>query len=301
MPALREHCVDRVRRRGELVEHAAQAPAAKVLAHFPQRAPREPAPGERPVVQHGSVVALDARRHAQRNDAPVDGELPAARLVAVAAEGQAFVLREIVRRARHPASRQVVGAGDDEAPVLRQVHADEARVVERADAHRDVDVLVDDVRDAVGEFEGDRHLRMRFEERRHERSDVHATEAGRGGDAQVPARLDSAERYRRLCVVQVAQQSLAVFEEGAALEGERDAPRGSHEQAHAQARFERVDATTDHGRRHAFGARGRAQAALRGDRDEGLDLAESRHCGPIRLQRLDYCKKVKAEPIPIDF
>jgi hypothetical protein len=87
---------------------------------------------------------------------------------------------------------------------------------------------------------------------------------------------------------QVGQQALAVFQEGAALVGERDAPRGAQQQLHAQAFFQRVDAPADHRRRHALGQRGGGQAALGGHRHEGFDLLE-----PVHGRRL--CIKLKHE------
>jgi len=76
-------------------------------------------------------------------------------------------------------------------------------------------------------------------------------------------------------------QALAVFEEGAALVRERDAARGAHQQLHAQPLLQRIEAATHDGGGHALRARGRRQAALGGNRDEGFELLELVHAAPI--------------------
>jgi hypothetical protein len=75
----------------------------------------------------------------------------------------------------------------------------------------------------------------------------------------------------------VGEQALAVFEKGAALVREADAPRGAHEQFDAQVRLERVDAPPDQRGRHALSARCGAQAAARGHGDEGGKRLELVH------------------------
>jgi hypothetical protein len=80
-----------------------------------------------------------------------------------------------------------------------------------------------------------------------------AAEAARRRHTQVAARFHAASADAGFGAGQVGQQALAVFEEGAAFVGERDAPRGAHQQLDAQARLQRVDAPADHRRRHALG------------------------------------------------
>jgi len=106
---------------------------------------------------------------------------------------------------------------------------------------------------------------------------VRAAEAGRRRQFQVPARLDAAETDRRLGVGEVVQEALAVFEKGLAFEGQGQLARRAREQAHAEARFERIEAAADDRRRHALGARGCRQAAARRRFDEGSDLLELIH------------------------
>jgi hypothetical protein len=111
----------------------------------------------------------------------------------------------------------------------------------------------------------------------HERRHVPPAEAGRGGDAQVAARLHAAGAHAGLGGRQVGQQALAVLEEGAALVGERDAAGGAHQQLHAQAFLQRIDATAHHRGGDALGGGRRGEAALGGHRDEGFDLLELVH------------------------
>jgi hypothetical protein len=88
-----------------------------------------------------------------------------------------------------------------------------------------------------------------------------AAEAGRRGQAQVTTRFHAAFGHAGLGVVEVGDQALAVFQEGAALVGQGDAPGGAGQQLDAQPGLQRVHAPADDGRRHALGLGGRAERA----------------------------------------
>ena len=78
-----------------------------------------------------------------------------------------------------------------------------------------------------------------------------AAEARRRGDAQVAGGLDPAFGHAGLGIGHIGQQALAVFQKGAALMGEGEAPGGAHQQLHAQAFLQGVDAPPHHRGRHA--------------------------------------------------
>ncbi len=172
---------------------------------------------------------------------------------------------------------QVIGTRHHHAPVLRQLDADQAGVGQFADADGAVDALVHQVDQAVGEVEVDRHLGVGIEELHDQRRDVPAAEAGRRGEAQMAARLDAAQAHRRLGIAEFAQYALAILEVGAALEGQRHAPRRAQQQLDAEARFQRIQAAAHHPRRHALGGRGGGQAAAVGHGNEGFDLLQAAH------------------------
>jgi hypothetical protein len=146
-----------------------------------------------------------------------------------------------------------------------------------ADAHGAVDAFIDEIDKAIRQIQRHRHLGIGVEEFRHVRRDVDAAEAGRRREFQMPAGLDAAEADRRLGVGQVVEQALTILQEGLAFEGKRQLACGAHQQAYAQARLQRIEATADDRRRHALGARRRREAAARGGFDESADLLELVH------------------------
>jgi hypothetical protein len=78
-------------------------------------------------------------------------------------------------------------------------------------------------------------------------------EAGRRRDLDVPARLDAAQAHRGLGVGEVVEDALAVFQKGAALEGQAELAGGAQQQFDPQALLQRVDAPPHHRRGHALG------------------------------------------------
>lgn len=58
--------------------------------------------------------------------------------------------------------------------------------------------------------------------------------------------------------------ALAVFQKGAALVREADAPRGAHQQLHAQVLFQGIQPPPHDGGRHAFGLGRSGETAARG-------------------------------------
>lgn len=88
----------------------------------------------------------------------------------------------------------------------------------------------------------------------------------------MPAGLDATGADTGFSIRNICKQALTIFEEGAAFVGQRDAPRGAHQQLHAQPFFQRVDAPADHRRGHALGIGGGRQVALQGYGYERFDL-----------------------------
>ena len=252
-------------------------PDGEVVADFPQRAPREPHAGERPVVQHRAVVARERPGHALDDGRTVDDEAPAALRGRALAEGQAAMLREVGGSHRRAVLLQVPGLRDDDAPAFADLHSHQLAVGLLAEPDRAVESFRDEVGDAVGQFERDRELGMLGDEARHERGDVRATEARRRGDAQVSRRLLAARRDGALGVLEFAQDPLAVLQEGDAFRRQRQAARGALDQLDAQPGLERIEPATDHRRRQALVPGRGAQAAALRDVHERGDFLERVH------------------------
>ena len=116
----------------------------------------------------------------------------------------------------------------------------------------------------------------------------------------MPAGLEPARADCGLRTGQVAEQTLAVFEKGAAFVGQSQPARGAQEQLDAEPGFQRVDAPAHDSRRHALGQGRRGEAAFGGHGDKGFDLLESVHGLIVPMQRhkpslvdLDLCKRDK--------
>jgi hypothetical protein len=90
---------------------------------------------------------------------------------------------EVVGVRRHASPLQIRRAGHDDSPVLDELEPYEARIAERADAHSDVDVLVNNVGEPVGQIQRDRDVAMRGEESRHQWRHMYSPESGRSGHA----------------------------------------------------------------------------------------------------------------------
>ncbi len=181
---------------------------------------------------------------------------------------------------RRAVARQVPRRRHAQPAVVGHAHAHQRGIGQVADPHRAVVALARQVDHAVAEVERDGHVRVQLAKARHQRCHVAPAEPRRRRDPQVPAGLDAAGAHAGLGIGQVGQQALAVFQEGTALMGQRQATGGADHQLDAQALLQRVDPPAHDGRRHALGLGRRREAAAGGDRDEGLELLELVHPSP---------------------
>lgn len=270
---------DAVGRGGKVVQHADQLAAADVVHHFPSAAPGQTQAAAAPVVQHLTVAAVQPPGGTQVLHLAVHPEGPAAGLAGVGAQGQAFVARQLGGVTRNAGPPQVGRCGHAQAAVVGQAHADQAGVAQVAHPHRAVEAFIDDVHHPVAEVERHAHVRMPRQEVRHQRRHVAAAEAGRGGDPQMAAGLDAARGDAGFGIVELGEQALAVFQEGAAFMRQAQAAGGAQQQLHPEPGFQRVQPPAHHRRGHAFRLRGGGEATLGGHQHEGLHLFETIHEG----------------------
>ena len=209
-------------------------------------------------------------------------EGPAPGLRGITGQDQAVKAGQVLGLQRGAVLTQEFRRGHAAAPVVGQAHADQRRVRHGPDTHRAVIAFAGHVAHPVAQVQRDRHLGMQFPELGDQRGDVAAPEARWGGEAQMAAGFDAAGRHTGLGVGHIGQHPLAVFQEGAALVGERDAPGRAHQQLDAQPLFQCIQSPSHDGRGHALGLGGCSQGAPGGHRHKGLHLLELVHAE-------DYC------------
>ena len=230
-------------------------------------------------MQHRAVVARDRPGDAFHCRNAVDDEAPAALRRRAVAERQAAMLGEVGRPHRRAVLLQVLRVRHHHASALPDLHPHELAVGLLAETDRAVESFGDEVGDAVRQFQGQRELRMLGGEARDEGRDVHAPEPRRRRDTEMAGRLLAPCRHRALGVFQFAQDALAVLQERGALGSQRKAAGGALDQLDAEARLERVEAASDHGRSQPLVTGGGAQAAALSDVHEGGDFLERVHAG----------------------
>ena len=106
----------------------------------------------------------------------IDDEGPAARLARVRTERQTFVAQQFIWALGDARSLQVGRRGHAEPPVIRQSHADQARIGQVAHTHGAVEAFVDDVDNAVRQVQRHADVGMQGDELRHQWRHVAATE-----------------------------------------------------------------------------------------------------------------------------
>src|SRR5450830_1117223 len=99
MTSLREHRIDVVAWRGKFVQYRDQFAGFNRRTDFPHGAPGQPFAVHGPVVEYLAVVAHHVPGHLENAVLAVMAEGPAA-LAAFAADGQAIVTHQVVRRIR---------------------------------------------------------------------------------------------------------------------------------------------------------------------------------------------------------
>ena len=161
------------------------------------------------------------------------------------------------------------GAGDDDPANPAHRNRDHRRVFERADPDADVETLFDELDDAVEQQQVDPHPGMRAHELRHGRRHVALAEEHGRRRANLPARLGAASGHGLLRLLDVRQDPAAAIEVDAPLLGERHLSGGADEQPHAQVGLEGRQRAHHRGRSPVERLRGRREAALLDDPDEG--------------------------------
>ncbi len=281
--ALRHQGVDAIGRGREGIQDRLQAPGLDIGLDFPEAAPGQTQAGQTPLMQDLAIAAVQPPLGAPVIELAVHPEGPAAGLAGLGGQAQRLMPRQLAGMLGHTGAPEIGRRGHAQAPVVGQTHAHQAGIRQIAHAHRAVETLVDDVHHPIREIEREAQILMPGEELRHQGRHMAAAEAGRRRDAQMAAGLDAPRADPGLGIGKLHQQALAVLQKAAALMGEGDAPGGAHQQLHAQAFLQRVDAPTHHRGRHALGLGGGREAALGGDQHKGFDLFQAIHGGDCAL------------------
>lgn len=246
-------------------QHLDQPAVGQCVADQPGRLQDNAAALERRGQQHRGIVGaqIAADRHA------VDRAVLAAEQPDVArlqVKAQAIVRTQIARPDDRPGTPEIVGAGAHHAPVRRELARDQLRVLQRPDAHGEIDALFDDIDRLVDEAEVDAETRVLAEECRQGRGDMPKAEADRRVDAQEPTRLNARRAEGVPRRLDLAEDVRGPIVEAAAGVGRMQAACRSLEQLRAEFLLEHRDLTR-HGRWLD------AQPARRGGKTAALDDA----------------------------
>ena len=106
-----------------------------------------------------------------------------------------------------PLPRQIVRRGDDDATHRADAGRDRRAFRQRADAHRGVESLLDQVDRPIEQRERHRHVGETRQELGHDRHHVQAAEQDRRRDAQLAARRGPLARRRPLDLVEIGEHA----------------------------------------------------------------------------------------------
>ena len=177
--------------------------------------------------------------------------------------------RHALRRRRAASAGRGPGAGTRRGHCQQRLLAERARrqrrIGQRADAHRRVDAVLDQVDVAVAEADLELQLRMARAQLRQQRHHFKLAQRRGHVEAQAPGRLAAHALGLRTQGVEFLDDSLAARMQLAPVGSEADLPRRAMKQAQADIALEPLDALGDRRRRQAERAsRGGKAAAARG-------------------------------------
>src|SRR5206468_6872593 len=127
------------------------------------------------VAQHFAVVGAESAARLDREPAPSAAEAPLF-VGARAAVDEAAMLGEVARRFRAAVPGEVAGARSSKRTDRREFAADEARILQDADADRGVEAAVYQVHIAVAVGDGDGDARILLREFGERRAEMHGAE-----------------------------------------------------------------------------------------------------------------------------
>ena len=207
-------------------------------------------------------------------------------------------MTEIFDSLRSPMRIQVLGRRTDDPPTRRDTPRHQARIPQVADAHDDIQALLDDVHEAVRELDLQLEFGLRSHERRERASEVRTTEVHWGAHPQHPSRLGLQVRDRRLCLGDLPDDRFDALAEHAAAVRESDAAGRPVEEAYAQPLLQGFDVLADRRGGDAQPSGSRGEAPRLGHPQEALVLVESIHCA---LHPSDGCIVSYLELVSFNF
>ena len=163
----------------------------------------------------------------------------------------AFMLGEVLQRARTTAPLQIRRRGAEDAPIRPQRARGQARVLRAADADGAVEAVLDQVHQRVGQRELHGDLGMAAHELGRQRSDAAPAHGHGRGHAYESAHLLPPLGELGFGVVDVGEDGLAALVIERPLVGEREPPRAALQQPHTEPRLQPRQPFAAHGRREA--------------------------------------------------
>ena len=273
-------------RAGPGAEEALQAAVAEVGGHVPFGAQHDAVAGEGPFDGDLAEVGGEGAADFDHDLFVSVGELPVVVGGGGFADDDAVVAWQVAGGFGVAVGVQVGGRGAYEAAVGGDAAGLDAGVGRGAEADAHVHGMFGQVEGAVGEIEDHFHVGIASREVGKGRGQVATAEAEGGVDAQQAAGHFAAAEQGALQVVQVVQDLFAAFQVAAAFRAQADASRGAVEEAHAEAVFQRGEATAHAGGRDAQGLGRGGQGGLAGEEGEEGEVREVVHSCRVRRDEL---------------
>ena len=163
--------------------------------------------------------------------------------------GEAVVPRQLLRRLRRSMLREIFRGSAGHEPRLAELARHQVVGTGRSDADCQVETLLHEIDDAIGERYVEAHLGMPREKLGDRRRHVAHAEIHRGREPDGAARHDRGAGSFLLRLGEVGEQLHRALIEGAAAFGEADAPRGAIEKPRLQVRLQLGDVARSRGSR----------------------------------------------------
>ncbi len=175
-------------------------------------------------------------------------------------------------------SGEIGGAAAHHVAHRADPRRNQSAIRQRADAHGNVDVIVDQVEVAVGEDKPDIDLRPLGKKLGDDRQDMQPAKDHRRSDDEVASRRGMFPRRRALGLAHLVEDAPGRGDIGRARVGESELAGRPGQEPRVQMRFEVGNLAADRRQRHAEFAAGGGQAAGLRDRDQKGHGFEAIHC-----------------------
>jgi len=214
--ALRDILVERIDgryaafRRYEIIESSHKSACRKIVAYFPQRAPLQPEPFQRPLVQQISIIAVEWSVDLNVYCSTFVHELPWAAL-SIHIKSKTFVSRQVARRLWNTVPGKVGWRTGNDTTTACKANRYTVRFRHAADADREIVPIACQSNQLIRQMEGYLNMRMLFQKPRCVNGDMLASERSWRGHYQTAGNMIVAVDDAVFHLVQFGQYSSALL------------------------------------------------------------------------------------------